>query len=304
MKISLIGLAGSGKTSIYLTTFAGKKPQETKGIAPTVMYEVRRHPFLGLDVSLFDFGGQEQYIESYLSDPKVFAGTDILIPVIDLHDPDKFEDAKKYFQKVLEFFKKEGLKPSIYVFFHKYDVEDYARELLDKNLEAARKIFSEVFDEWEARYYVTSIYEQERLAEIFRDILVAHYEDLQKHLETAQKQLAEIPAKVIISDTAGNVIVHNVQGVSTGLQLRADLRDFITACNNLRENFFMSDSASFTGQAKDGDKELILNLFKYVLAVLIMKAGEFGREDEEKVEALLKDMEVFADLVVRAHTER
>ncbi|MBS7287194.1 MAG: hypothetical protein KIH01_00170 [Candidatus Freyarchaeota archaeon] len=304
MKISLIGLAGSGKTSIYLTTFAGKKPQETKGIAPTVMYEVRRHPFLGLDVSLFDFGGQEQYIESYLEDPKVFAGTDILIPVIDLHDPDKFEEAKDYFRKVLEFFKKEGVKPAIYVFLHKYDVKDYAKELLEKNLSEAKRTFSEVFDKWGAKYYVTSIYEQERLAEIFRDILVAHYEELQKHLENAQKQLAEIPAKVIISDTAGNVIVHNVQGVSTGLQLRADLRDFITACNNLRENFFVADSAVFTGKTKSDGKELILNLFKYVLAVLIMKTATFRKEDEEKMEMLLKDMEVFADLVVRAHTER
>ncbi len=304
MKISLIGLAGSGKTSIYLTTFAGKKPQETKGIAPTVMYEVRRHPFLGLDVSLFDFGGQEQYIESYLEDPKVFAGTDILIPVVDLHDPEKFEEAKQYFQKVLEFFKKEGVRPSIYVFLHKYDSRDYAKELLDKNLENAKKVFSEVFSGWNAKFYVTSIYEQERLAEIFRDILVAHYEELQKHLENAQKQLSEIPAKVIISDIAGNVIVHNVQGVSTGLQLRADLRDFITACNNLRENFFMADSAVFTGRTKDDGKELILNLFKYILAVLIMKTGKFVKEDEEKVASLLKDMEVFADIVVRAHTEK
>lgn len=304
MKISLIGLAGSGKTSIYLTTFAGKKPQETKGIAPTVMYEVRRHPFLGLDVSLFDFGGQEQYIESYLEDPKVFAGTDILIPVIDLHSPEKFEAAKNYFKKVLEFFKKERIKPAIYVFLHKYDSKDYAKELLEKNLSEAKRIFSEIFDEWGAKYYVTSIYEQERLAEIFRDILVAHYEELQKHLENAQKQLAEIPAKVIISDTAGNVIVHNVQGVSTGLQLRVDLRDFIVACNNLRENFFMADSAVFTGKPVDGNKELILNLFKYILAVIIMKTGELKEEDEEKIRTLLKDMEVFADLVVRAHAER
>ncbi|MEM3466478.1 MAG: ADP-ribosylation factor-like protein [Candidatus Jordarchaeales archaeon] len=304
MKISLIGLAGSGKTSIYLTTFAGKKPQETKGIAPTVMYEVRRHPFLGLDVSLFAFGGQEQYIESYLEDPKVFAGTDILIPVIDLHDPGKFEEAKNYFQKVLNFFKKEGVKPAIYVFFHKYDVKDYAKELLEKNLSEAKRVFSDIFDKWGAKYYVTSIYEQERLAEIFRDILVAHYEELQKHLENAQKQLAEIPAKVIISDTAGNVIVHNVQGVSTGLQLRADLRDFITACNNLRENFFMVDSAVFTGKGKSDGKELVLSLFKYIIAVLIMKSGKFDKKDEEKVETLLKDMEVFADLVVRAHTEK
>ena len=76
---------------------------------------------------------------------------------------------------------------------------------------------------------------------ILRDILVANYEDLQKHVQNAEKQLAEIKAKIIVSDVSGNVIVHNVPGISSGLQLRGDLRDYISACNTLRENFFMTD---------------------------------------------------------------
>ncbi|MEX2704038.1 MAG: ADP-ribosylation factor-like protein [Candidatus Freyrarchaeum guaymaensis] len=303
MKISLVGLSGCGKTSIYLTTFASKKPEETKGVAPTIMYEIRRHPFLGLEVSIFDFGGQEQYRESYLSDPKVFMETDVLIPVIDLHEPDSFEEAKKYFADIMELFKKNNIKPVVHIFFHKYDVEDYVKELLDTNLEKAKSIFLDLFAEWNPVYHVTSIYEQERLAEIFRDILVASYKSLEKHVETAQKQLSEIPARIIISDTAGNVIVHNVQGVSTGLQLRGDLRDFISACNNLRENFFMSDSAEFTGRGLDGDKEISLHVFKFILAVLIMKTQELDESAKEKIRTLLADMSMFADLVVRAHSE-
>ena len=50
MKISLVGLAGCGKTSIYATTFAAKSPAETKDLKPTVMQEVHRHPYLGLNV--------------------------------------------------------------------------------------------------------------------------------------------------------------------------------------------------------------------------------------------------------------
>jgi GTPase SAR1 family protein len=303
MKISLVGLSGSGKTSLYLTTFAGKKPEQTKGAAPTIMYEIRRHPFLGLEVSIFDFGGQEQYRESYMSDPKVFSGTDVLIPVVDLHEPEKFDEAKKYFSDIMNLFRKQGIKPAVHIFFHKYDLEDYVKELLDTNLEKAKGVFLKLFSEWNPVFHVTSIYEQERLAEIFRDILVASYKSLEKHVETAQKQLSEIPARIIISDTAGNVIVHNVQGVSTGLQLRGDLRDFISACNNLRENFFMSESAEFTGKGLEGGKEISLHVFKFIIAVLIMKTQELDKKAQEKIESLLSDMSMFADLVVRAHAE-
>lgn len=303
MKISLVGLSGCGKTSIYMTTFAGKRPEQTKGAAPTIMYEIRRHPFLGLEVSIFDFGGQEQYRESYMNDPKVFSGTDVLIPVIDLHDPDGYEEATKYFTNIIDLFKKNNIKPVVHIFFHKYDLQDYMKELLDTNLEKAKNMFIDLFSEWNPEFHVTSIYEQERLAEIFRDILVASYKTLEKHVETAQKQLSEIPARIIISDTAGNVIVHNVEGVSTGLQLRGDLRDFISACNNLRENFFMSDSAEFDGRGLEGDKEISLHVFKFIIAVLIMKTQELDKSAQEKIETLLSDMSMFADLVVRAHAE-
>ncbi|MEM2133595.1 MAG: ADP-ribosylation factor-like protein [Candidatus Freyarchaeota archaeon] len=303
MKISLVGLSGCGKTSIYLTTFAGKRPEQTVGAAPTIMYEIRRHPFLGLEVSIFDFGGQEQYRESYISDPKVFQGTDVLIPVVDLHEPESFEAAKEYFKQIMDLFTKNNIKPAVHIFFHKYDLKDYVKELLDTNLEKAKSIFLDLFSRWNPTFHVTSIYEQERLAEIFRDILVASYKSLEKHVETAQKQLSEIPARIIISDTSGNVIVHNVQGVSTGLQLRGDLRDFISACNNLRENFFMSESAEFTGRGLDGGKEISLHVFKFIIAVLIMKTQELDKKAQEKIDTLLSDMSMFADLVVRAHAE-
>ena len=79
MKISLVGLGGCGKTSLYSVAFAEKNPEETKSLSPTILYETRRHPFLGLQVGIFDFGGQEQYRKEYMDKPEVFRGTDILI---------------------------------------------------------------------------------------------------------------------------------------------------------------------------------------------------------------------------------
>lgn len=302
MKISLVGLAGCGKTSIYATTFAAKAPYETKDFAPTVMYEVRRHPFLGLNVSIFDFGGQTQYREEYLEKPEIFAETDVLIPVVDLHDPEKFETAKDYFLEIMELFDQSEKKPKLVLFLHKYDTEGIGKDELDVNLETAKEVFGEALKNWEPIIHVTSIYDLEKLSTILRDILVANYEDLQQHVQNAEQQLSEIDAKIIISDVSGNVIVHNVAGITSGLQLRGDLRDFISACNTLRENFFTTESANFFGESEKSEKHLELYVFKFILAVLIMRGKEIDVESEQKIKTLLKDMELFAELVVSAHS--
>ncbi len=301
MKISLIGLSGCGKTSLYSVAFAEKTPEETKRLSPTILYETRRHPFLGLQVGIFDFGGQTQYIKEYLNRPEIFHGTDILIPIVDLHDPNNFEKAREYFQGLLDIYRKSNEKPKIYLFLHKYDTEKYQKELLDTNVKKAKEIFLDLFKGYDFNYMLTSIYEQDKLAKAFRDILISSYTELKTHVEKAEKLLEDIKAKIIVSDISGNVIVHNVQGVSSGLMLRGDLRDFINACNTVRENIFMTDSASFKGRNDEG-KEIELHIFKYVISVLVMKVGELDPDTQDKVNTLLNDMKLFADLIISAHT--
>ena len=302
MKISLVGLSGCGKTSVYSVAFAAKSAEDTKGLAPTILYETRRHPFLGLQVGIFDFGGQEQFRSEYLSKPEVFRGTDILIPIVDLHDPANFEQAKQYFIDLLDLYRKNNEKPKIFLFFHKYDTESYQKELLDTNVKQAKEIFLDMFKDYDFDFMLTSIYEQDKLAKVFRDILISQYTELKEHVEKAEKQLDDIKAKVIIADISGNVIVHNVQGVSSGLTLRGDLRDFINACNTVRENIFMSDSAKFNGRNDDG-KEIELHIFKYIISVLVMKSGDLDRDSQDKLNMLLNDMKLFADLIISAHTD-
>ena len=302
IKISLVGLGGCGKTSLYSVAFAEKTPEDTKRLSPTILYETRRHPFLGLQVGIFDFGGQEQYRKEYMEKPEVFRGTDILICVVDLHDPNSFDQAKEYFEGLLDIHRKNNEKPQIFLFLHKYDTEDYQKELLDTNVKNAKEIFLDIFKDYDFDYMLTSIYQQDELAKVFRDILISSYKDLKKSVEKAESQLEEIKAKIIVSDVSGNVIVHNVQGVSSGLTLRGDLRDFIDACNTVRENIFMSDSAQFKGLNEDG-KEIELHIFKYIISVLVMKTGELDRESQDKLNILLKDMSLFADLIISAHSD-
>jgi len=302
IKISLTGLGGCGKTSLYSVAFAEKTPEDTKRLSPTILYETRRHPFLGLQVGIFDFGGQEQYRKEYMEKPEVFRGTDILICVVDLHDPSSFDQAKEYFEGLLDIHRKNNEKPKIFLFLHKYDTENYQKELLDTNVKNAKEIFLDIFKDYNFDYMLTSIYQQDELAKVFRDILISSYKDLKKSVEKAESQLEEIKAKIIVSDVSGNVIVHNVQGVSSGLTLRGDLRDFIDACNTVRENIFMSDSAQFKGLNEDG-KEIELHIFKYIISVLVMKSGELDRASQDKLNILLNDMKLFADLIISAHSD-
>ena len=228
MKISLVGLSGCGKTSIYSTTLGGMTPLEVKHLGPTVMYEVKTHNYLGLQISLWDFGGQEKYRQSYLETPNILANTTMLIFILDLHHPEDFEKANEYFSDIYSAIKDGGGDPKLHIFYHKYDTEDYQESLLQEN-------FSN-----------TSIYRQEELSEIFRQILIVDFEKLRKSVENAQNQLSELKSKIIVSDVNGNVITHNIKGFSTGIQLREDLRDYILPCNVLRENFLSTESASFS----------------------------------------------------------
>ncbi len=192
MKISLVGLGGCGKTSLYSVAFAEKSAEDTKRLSPTILYETRRHPFLGLQVGIFDFGGQEQYRKEYMEKPEIFRGTDILIPIVDLHDPNNFEQTKEYFEGLLNIYRQNNEKPKVTLFLHKYDTQDYQKELLDTNVQKAKEEFLDLFKDYDFEYMLTSIYDQDKLAKVFRDILISSYSELKTDLHSAKKYADEI----------------------------------------------------------------------------------------------------------------
>ena len=151
------------------------------------------------------------------------------------------------------------------------------------------------------KFSVTSIYRQEELSEIFRQILIADFDKLRKSVEEAQNQLINLKSKIIVSDVNGNVVTHNIKGFATGIQLREDLRDYILACNVLRENFLTTESASFS--ANSIKKNLQLHILNYVLTVLIMTDEKEEADPPETIDSLLKEMEIFAELIIEASEE-
>ena len=299
MKISVVGLSGCGKTSIYSTTFGGMTPMEVKDLGPTVMYEVKSHNYLGIQISLWDFGGQEDYRKSYLETPKLLANTTILIFVLDLHHPEDYHIANEYFNDVFTAIKDQGGDPRIKIFYHKYDTEEYDETKLEDSLVKAKKLPFIV--KHSPREFLPSVYRHEELNDYIRQIIIADFEEVKKSVEGAQEQLSKLKSKIIITDVNGNVITHNIKGFATGIQLREDLREYILACNVLRENFLTSESAFFSASSKI--KKLEAHIFSYVLTVLLMiDEGEPADSPEELAE-LLKEMEIFAELLIEMSSE-
>ena len=94
LKVIISGLDNAGKTSIL--TALDKKYDFQKDIVqlkPTIRVEYHKMNFLRNNTIFWDMGGQNQYREIYMNYQDVyFDATDLLIYVIDIQDPDRFEN--------------------------------------------------------------------------------------------------------------------------------------------------------------------------------------------------------------------
>ena len=121
-KVLVAGLDNAGKTAT-LSKFGGRlgisdmiSTHPTKGVV--------RMKFGNKKLSLFiwDLGGQLEYRERYLDNPEqYFIQLDLLIYVIDIQDPERFEESLEYFEKIIDSMILLEENPYILIFIHKYD---------------------------------------------------------------------------------------------------------------------------------------------------------------------------------------
>ncbi len=179
-KVVVIGLDNAGKTAI-LTKFGGKlgindlaKLKPTKGI--------NRQQFKSDDLELviWDFGGQQQYRAKYLETPEQhFLQINLLIYVIDIQDPDRFEHSIEYFNSILDtlYFLEE--KPHIMIYIHKYDPDLKNDPEILLNIELLKDKLTEVIQkehfDFQYEIYLTSIFSlistEPRFSKYIKDIM-------------------------------------------------------------------------------------------------------------------------------------
>jgi small GTP-binding protein len=161
-KIVVTGLANAGKTTI-LRKFGGQIGiKDLAKLAPTKGVQRKEIVTPDMALILWDFGGQEEYRNVYLSNPeKYFLKVDLVIYVIDLQDPNNYEKSITYFKQILEVFEKLEESPYILIFIHKFDpdIKDDPEILL--NIELVKDMIKNIFQETnklEYEIYMSSIY--------------------------------------------------------------------------------------------------------------------------------------------------
>ncbi len=161
IKIIISGLDGAGKTSI-LTSLDKKYDfqQDIQSLTPTIRVDYHRTVFLGNLVTFFDMGGQTQYRELYKKrEDMYFAGTDLLIYVIDCQDKGRFTESMDFLRIILDYFEENKMDVPLIVSFHKYDPELRADVQLNDDINNLREEILENYPSIKALFQATSIFD-------------------------------------------------------------------------------------------------------------------------------------------------
>ncbi|MHA1267090.1 MAG: ADP-ribosylation factor-like protein [Candidatus Helarchaeota archaeon] len=165
-KIVFAGLANAGKTSMTLTL--KRQFSDLSGIKPTMGIERTEMDILGFKIVNWDLGGQERYREEYKKkEAVIFSETEIFFYVIDIQDPDSYDDALQYLNEIAEIYRlvdPENL-PIVAICFNKLDpnlLVDYS-----KNVEELTTNIVKILNGFEYQTFKTSIYNLPSLIEAF-----------------------------------------------------------------------------------------------------------------------------------------
>ncbi|MFX1502737.1 MAG: ADP-ribosylation factor-like protein [Promethearchaeota archaeon] len=121
IKIMLIGLDNSGKTSILNCLKGIKAISAFNNPMPTKGLDVQLFEALNSKYAIWDLGGQKAYLDDHLDDfKKLVKGTNKIIYVIDIQDIKRYDLALEYLKKVINSIE-EQKNIDFSVFLHKFD---------------------------------------------------------------------------------------------------------------------------------------------------------------------------------------
>jgi signal recognition particle receptor subunit beta len=139
MKVLIMGLRSAGKTSLVKHVFEGKEWDDVKDLKPTEFVSTSEYKYRGLlEVTIFDAGGQKQFIYSYFTDQwagRIFSKVGVFIWVLDSSDKSTFEEAKTELKKALDNLNQFSPECRKFIIASKYDKNVY-------NLDDLRRIFA------------------------------------------------------------------------------------------------------------------------------------------------------------------
>ncbi|MHA1777820.1 MAG: ADP-ribosylation factor-like protein [Promethearchaeota archaeon] len=165
-KIIFLGLGNAGKTSAL--TALSEKYSAIKELLPTRGLQRQNTNILGYELVAFDFGGQSQYRDTYFEKADMyFTGTDMMIYIIDIQDPDRYEESLEYYQKILDTLEKNDLIIPILVVFSKMDPDIANDEDLNQKRLKLMESFEQMSSKFDIGFAISSIYERNSIENLF-----------------------------------------------------------------------------------------------------------------------------------------
>jgi len=123
-KVLLMGKSGSGKSSMRSIIFSNYIARDTRRLGATIDIDLSHVKFLGnLTLNLWDCGGQEAFMDNYLSQQRVhvFSNVGVLIYVFDIESRDVDRDMATYLS-IISALTQYSPTAKVYVLIHKMDL--------------------------------------------------------------------------------------------------------------------------------------------------------------------------------------
>lgn len=261
IKIVIAGLDNAGKTSIL--TALDKKYDFSKDIvslAPTIRVEYHAMEFLTNRVILWDMGGQMRYREIYYAKQDLyFAGTDLLVYVIDIQDKERYEDSLNYLDMILKSFAKNKIEVPIIIAFHKFDPDIRADDKVIENIDYLSSIIAEKYPSFKILYQSTSIYDIISIVQLISYGLSVFDEKFFELSQLLEESVEEFNCtSLIIFDKNGIIISEFYNG-----KIEQDI--YIDLLESIKEHLFLLRRMQEESYEPDSNfSEISGNLLSYL----------------------------------------
>lgn len=131
-KIAIFGLENAGKTTLVKTVLY--EFENLISFAPTMTMKAKNFELLGRELIILDVGGINRYTNYiYKENGKKWIGIEYFYFIVDVQDRDSIRLSIANLLKLLEFLRPINPKMEVFLFFHKYDLDDPRIPIFEEN---------------------------------------------------------------------------------------------------------------------------------------------------------------------------
>lgn len=162
VKVVFAGLDQAGKSSFLL----GVKKQFSEIIKQMPTKGVDRTPEDLLSESnstviIWDLGGQEQYLDKYFEQSKLYLyNIDLLFFFVDIQDEERFKESLALYRRIIRTLREFDEFPIIVVCLNKYDPDLKDSESIQENTDYLKSKIKDLSEEFFVKTFKTSIFSQ------------------------------------------------------------------------------------------------------------------------------------------------